>query len=344
MARRFFTELMLSVIVGTSLPALAQETINYATDGGAILDAKRKYLIKPAEEKLGIRVIVDANTDRFPPFKAQVLSGKPTWNLIDFSGGYGIRAQIENLLEPLDYSKIPNADGVPDAYKDKYMVGSTAYTTVLGYNTSKFGDNPPKTWADFWNVNDFPGRRALRNGPRPTLEIALLADGVEPKDLYPLDVDRAYEKLREIKPHINVWWSSGAETTQLMYDGEVDLMQIWDGRAKNAIAEGAKADFRWDQGIVEFAAFGIPKGSPNPQKAMAFLNEMLNAEGQAGWATEYATGPLNTNFAKHMDPERLKELPTAPENLSVSIPLSNEWWASEAGQAAERRWLSFMQN
>lgn len=340
---KLFNKIALGTALSLAAPAMAQDVVNYATDGGTILDVKQEYLIGPAEEKLGVDVVVDAMTSRFAPFKAQVLSGKPTWNLIDFSAGYGIRSQNEDLLEKLDYSLIPNAAGVPDAYKDDYTVGSTAYATGLGYSTEAFPDNPPQTWADFWDVEAFPGRRAMRNGPRPALELALLADGVAPEDLYPLDVDRAYDKMAEIKPHIDVWWSSGAETTQLLYDQEVDLMQIWDGRAKNAINEGAPAVFVWNNAIVEYAVFAIPKGSSHPEVTMKVINEMLNPEGQAKWASNYATGPLNTNFAEFMDPERLKELPSAPENLAIGIPLNNAWWASEAGEEAERRWLEFMQ-
>ncbi len=323
--------------------ARAEETVTYATDGGNILQVMTKAMIAPAEKKLGIRVVADANADRYPVIKAQVLSGKPTWDIFDASAGYCARGVIEGLLEPLDYAEIPNADGVPAAFKDPHSVGLAAYATVLAYNAETFGDNGPKSWADFWDVKKFPGRRALRNYARPTLEIALLADGVKPENLYPLDVERAYRKLAEIKPHIAVWWTSGAETTQLLHDGEVDMLPLWDGRAATAIKDGAAAKFTRNQAIMEYTCLGVLKGTAHKDAAMKLINELLDPKGQAAWATDYTTGPLNTKFADYMKPERLKTLTTDPANIAVQVPLSAAWWASPAGEDAEKRWLAFMQ-
>ena len=77
---------------------------------------------------------------------------------------------------------------------------------------------------------------------------------------------------------------------------------------------------------------------------MKFINELLDPKGQAKWATDYVTGPLNVEFAQYMKPDRLAKLATAPENLKIQVPLDAKWWASEAGAKAEQRWLSFMQN
>lgn len=330
--------------VALSTAAIAQETITYATDGGTLLDVMTKHLIGPAEKKLNIHVTPDPNADRYPVIKAQVQSGKPIWDMFDASAGYCVRGREEGLLEPIDYSLIPNAATVPDAFKDDYYVGLSAYATVLAYNTDAFGDAGPQSWADFWDVEKFPGRRALRNYARPMMEVALLADGVEPADLYPLDVDRAYAKLEEIKPHIDVWWTSGAESAQLIFDGEVDMMPIWDGRITNAIENGAAAAFTRNKAIMEFSCIGVLKGTQHKEATMKFINELLDPKGQAGWATDYMTGPLNTEFAQYMDPDRLATLSSAPDNIAIQVPLSAAWWASEKGEEAEKRWLEFMQN
>ncbi len=338
-----------SFILGVSLAAtlsataFARDVVTYATDGGTILEELTKALIRPAEEKLGIRVVTDANADRYPVIKAQVLSGKPTWDVFDASAGYCARGVAEGLLEPLDYAQIPNAAGVPEAFKKEHSIGLSAYATVLAYNTDTFGQNGPQSWADFWDVKKFPGRRALRNYARPMLEIALLADGVKPENLYPLDVDRAYKKLEEIKPHVAVWWTSGAETTQLLFDKEVDMLPLWDGRAATVVGEGGAAAFTRNQAIMEYTCLGVLKGTANKEVSMKLINALLEPKGQAAWATAYTTGPLNTNFAAFMEPKRLNTLTTAPANIAVQVPLDAAWWASPAGEAAEKRWLAFMQ-
>lgn len=321
----------------------AQETVTYGTDGGELLDVVIKGQIKPAEEKYGFRVITDASADRFPVVKAQVASGKPIWDVFDASAGYCARGAADGLFEPLDYSLIPNAEAIPAAFKNEYWIGTTAYATVLAYNTNTFGNNGPQSWADFWDVKKFPGKRALRNYARPMLEIALLADGVEPKDLYPLDVDRAYAKLAEIKPYIDVWWTSGAETTQLLYDGEVDMLPLWDGRVTTVVNEGGAAAFTRNQAIMEFSCIAVLKGTKHKDASMKLINGLLDPVGQARLGEGWMTGPLNPGFAEHIDPERLKTLTTAPDNVKISVPLSADWWASPAGEAAEARWLAFMQ-
>ncbi|NSX89170.1 ABC transporter substrate-binding protein [Agrobacterium tumefaciens] len=344
MMKRLYRIVSLALATATlfGAPAWAQ-SVTWGTDGGALHDVMTKTLVEPAEKKLGIRIVSDQNSDRYPVVKAQVLSGKPQWDLFDGAAGYCARGKAEGLLEPLDYSLIPNAKHIPEAFKDEAFIGLAAYATVLAWNTDTFGDNGPKTWADFFDVEKFPGRRAMRNYARPMLEIALLADGVAPKDLYPLDVDRAYAKLEKIKPHVAVWWTSGAETTQLLFDGEVDMIPLWDGRAGAAIEEGAPANFTRNEAIMEYSCIAALKGTANRDNTMKFINELLDAKGQADWANEYLTGPLNTEFAQHISAERLPKLTTAPENLKVQVPLNATWWASKDGEEAERRWLAFMQ-
>src|SRR5690606_35103974 len=144
------------------------------------------------------------------------------------------------LLEPLDMSVI-NLDGHPEAIKaDKFVVTRGIYSTVLGYHTEHYASKPrPTSWAEFWDVEQFPGPRALRNSPVDNLEFALLADGVPLDQLYPLDVDRAFKKMEEIKPHISVWWSTGAQSAQVLIDQEVVLGTAWHGRFFTAMQEGA---------------------------------------------------------------------------------------------------------
>lgn len=332
-----------AAIFAVATQSVAQETVTYGTDGGDLLELVKEVQIKPAEEKYGFRVITDANADRYPVVKAHVASGKPTWDLFDASAGYCARGTAEGMFEPLDLALIPNAEAIPAAFKNEYWIGTTAYATVLAYNTDTFGENGPQTWADFWDVEKFPGRRALRNYARPMLEIALLADGVAPEDLYPLDVDRAYAKLAEIKPHVAVWWTSGAETTQLLYDGEVDMIPLWDGRATTVVDEGGAAAFTRNQAIMEFSCIAVLKGSAHKDAAMKLIDGLLEPVGQARLGEGWTTGPLNPGFAEHIDPERLKTLTTAPDNVKLSIPLDPDWWASPEGEAAEARWLEFMQ-
>src|SRR5262249_48761457 len=155
-----------------------------------------------------------------------------------------------------------HADGIPKDLAQSHWLGFTAYSTVLAYNKEKYKDNPPKTWADFFDTKKFPGTRAVSGyGPDVNIEIALMADGVEKDKLYPADVDRAFKKLQELKPDIAVIWQSGAQQAQLAQNQEVDMEAVWVSRIDAAIKEGAPFAYTYNQGVVDVECLVIPKGS-----------------------------------------------------------------------------------
>ena len=224
--------------------------------------------------------------------KTQAASGKPTWDVVDTPTGYCLRGGEQGLIEKLDFSKLPNAAAMPAAYRSDYSVAYEFYSSVLAYSTKTFAAGAaPSSWADFWDVKKFPGRRALRNHPIATLEAALMADGVAPDKLYPLDVERAFRKLEEIKPHITVWWTSGAQSAQLLNDGEVDMEMAWNGRVSAVANEGAKVAFTYNQGILQSTSLCILKGAPNLATAVRFLNEAVDPVLQANLPLHIDYGP-----------------------------------------------------
>ncbi len=231
----------------TSVSARAADQITFVSQGGAYQKAQTVAILDPAAKKLGITINQDSAPDSWPIMKTQVATGKPTWDVVDVPTGYCLRGGDQGLVEKLDFSKIPNAAAMPEAYRSAYSVAYEFYSSVLAYSQNKYPVNAaPNSWADFWDVRKFPGRRALRNHPIATLEAALMADGVAPDKLYPLDVDRAFKKLEEIKPNITVWWTSGAQSAQLLNDGEVDMVMAWNGRVSALANEGAKVAFTYD--------------------------------------------------------------------------------------------------
>jgi putative spermidine/putrescine transport system substrate-binding protein len=235
---------------------------------------------------------------------------------------------------------------MPEAYRNAYSVAYEFYSSVLAYSQKKYPEGAtPNSWADFWDVKKFPGRRALRNHPIATLEAALMADGVAPDKLYPLDVDRAFRKLEEIKPNITVWWTSGAQSAQLLNDGEVDMVMAWNGRVSALTKEGAKVAFTFNQGILQSTSLCILKGAPNLATAISFLNEAVDPVNQANLPLHIDYGPANpkafdTGVVK---PERAAQLPSAPQNASKQALMSYAWWSSSEGEAAEKRWVAFVQ-
>lgn len=335
----------LALLISGASQAYAED-ITFVSQGGAYQEAQSKAILEPAAKKLGLTLKQDSSPKAYPIIKTQVESGKVTWDVVDLPTGDCIRGESEGLFEKLDLALIPNAAQLPAALKDDYSVGYISYSTVLAYRTDAFkGKDVPKTWADFWDTKKYPGQRSLRNLPRPTLEIALMADGVPADKLYPLDVERAFKKLEQIKPDIATWWTSGGQSAQLISDGEVDMIQAWNGRITAVQAAGAPVAFDYNQGVLETNSLCVLKGSPHKVAAMKFVNEAIDAKLQAALPMIIDYGPLNPEAFKTgvIPADRESKLPSSPDNISRQALLSAQWWASEAGVKAEERWLSFVQ-
>jgi putative spermidine/putrescine transport system substrate-binding protein len=326
-------------------PAFAAEQITFVSQGGAYQQAQTIAILDPAAKTLGITINQDSIPDAWPMIKTQGATGKPVWDVVDTPASNCIRGGEQGLIEKLDFGKIPNAAMLPPEYKSPYSVAYEFYSSVLAYNTSTFGSSPPQSWTDFWDVKKFPGRRALRNHPLATLEAALLADGVAPDKLYPMDVDRAFKKLDEIKPHITVWWTSGGQSAQLLHDGEVDMIMAWNGRVSALIKEGASVAYTYNQGILQNTSLCLLKNAPNLKTAVSFLNEAIAPVNQANLPLHIDYGPGNPKaFDTGMiKPERAAQLPSAPENAKKQLLMSYQWWSSADGEKAEKRWLAFIQ-
>jgi putative spermidine/putrescine transport system substrate-binding protein len=323
--------------------AVAQDRVTFAGYGGEPQKVQTKAFFEPAQKALGVTVLQDSHGG-YAKIKAQVLSGSPSFDLVALGCAEGARAAKEGLLEPLDYSLIPNANDIDPSLRSEHTVGEWTFSTVLAWNT-KTVKNPPSTWAEFWDVKKFPGRRALSANARQMLEIALVADGVPADKLYPLDLDRAFKKLEEIKPNLALWWSSGAQSVQLLNDGEIDMQAIWNGRAQAAIDAGAAAAYTYNQGIYDVECFMVPKGAKGKVAAMKIINVMLDPKNQATAASLIDYGPVNPKaYDTGIIPkDRLARLPSSPENLKKQVMLKASWYASEDADKAFARWTTLMQ-
>ena len=325
-------------------PVLAEE-ITFVSQGGAYQEAQTKAILDPVTEATGITIKQDSSPDAWPVLRTQTATGKPIWDVIDTPTKDCIRGGEQGMIEPLDIANMPNVAAMPEELRDQWSVAYEFYSSVLAYNADAYGDNPPKTWADFWDVMKFPGTRALRNHPLATLEAALMADGVDPKDMYPMDVDRAFKKLEEIKPYISVWWTSGAQSAQLLADGEVDMTMAWNGRVSAIKAEGAPVDFTYNQGILQYTSLCVLKGAPNGATAMKFINAAMAPEIQANFPEYIDYGPGNPAAydTGKISAERAAEMPNSPENAANQVLNSAAWWSSAEGDKALERWAAFVQ-
>lgn len=318
-------------------PGVAQDKgqVVIAGPGGSFQDALRKAILKPFEEATGIKVVEGGIAGvAMPKLRAMVNSGSPEWDVVEVNPGSFEQLVAEGMLERLDYSAMDQSvfAEFPKEAIQPFGVGTYTYSTVIAFNTTKYTQaNGPKSWADVWDVNKFPGPRILYAGNAfiPPIEAALMADGVPPDRLYPLDFKRAYAALTRIKPHIAKWAASAAMQTEALTSGEAAIGEAANGRIQLAKEEGAPVDFVWNQALTDHSWWAIPKGAKNAKNAQKFIEFASRPESQAALAKLFIIGPLNKKAYDLIPEERAKLLPSYPENLSKTVQINRAWWAQK---------------
>ncbi|MGQ7932332.1 ABC transporter substrate-binding protein [Paraburkholderia sp. D1E] len=310
--------------------ALAGETVTFAGYGG---DAQKKIvnaLIKPAADKEGIGLRTESE-DGLASVRVQVASGRPAWDIVQLGAEECATGNSEGLFEKLDY-KLINTDGIPPEAHAPDWIAASYFSVVLAYRTDKYKDNPPKTWADFWDVKKFPGKRALALQPQDTMEVALLADGVKPGSLYPLDQKRAIESLRKIKPYVSVWWTTGAQSAQIIRDGEVDMETIWGSRITSVLQSGAPVNFTVKQGLLGYICLAIPKGAKHVSEARRVIANAVTPQIQAnlGDVIDYYA-PVNEKAfeLRKFSAETLAKTSSSPQNRLQQVLESGKYWGTD---------------
>lgn len=311
--------------------AWAQEMV-FTSWGGTTQDAQMAHWAAPFTQAGNGTVLPDGPTD-YGKIKAMVEAGAVTWDVVDVEYDWALQAGAQGLLEPLDFSIIDKAQLDPRFVSD-FAVGSFYYSFVLGWNPANFPDAAPATLADLFDTAKFPGKRTFYKWAAPgVIEAALLADGVTPEGLYPLDLDRAFAKLNTIKSDI-IWWEGGAQSQQLLASGEAPIGFFWNGRLSALAADGVEVGISWDQNITAADALVVPKGSANKEAAMKFIAQATSAEGQAAFAAASGYAPINLGAPALMEADLRATLPDVQTAAQVNADMA--YWAANRDEIGNR--------
>ncbi len=322
----------LSIAILNAGAAHADGSMVFTSWGGTTQDAQKKAWAEPFESTAGVTVKQDGPTD-YGKLKAMVDSGNVGWDVVDVEGDFAVAAAKAGLLEPIDFSVVRKDDLDPRFVTD-HSVGSFYYSFVLGFNKDALGGKEPKGWADLFDTTNFPGKRTFYKWSAPgVLEIALLADGVAPDKLYPLDLERAFKKLDTIKSDI-VWWSGGAQSQQLLASGEAPIGMFWNGRIFAIQADNPNVGLSWNQNLTAADVLVVPKGAKNKDLAMKFLAEATGAKAQADMASLTNYAPTNVKSAALMDPKVAATLPDKFTTTQINLDMS--YWAEHRDEIAKR--------
>ena len=313
--------------------------------GGPFEKAFQEAFYKPFTKETGVE-IVDVTSQHDPVAIIKGMVETKTYHYDCTILGYATHETLrtQGFLDELKLDSDPTVAQIPAHFRTPMMVGSDVYATILAYRTDYYSSKskaPTGGWKDLWDIKGVPGRRGMRKYPIDTLEEAALADGVPGNKLYPLDIDRAFNSLAKIKKDVAIWWTSGAQSSQILKTGEVDMCATWNGRAQIAIDDGGPVAISWNQGLFGYEGWCIPKGAPKIELSRKFISFCSRAENQANYTPYLAYGPTNPGAFKTIDPKRAALLPTFPDNLKQMYPVDGAWWGTVQEKVLERfhQWM-----
>ena len=334
-----------AVLAGALLASTAVQAdyITVISFGGANRDAQKVAFYEPFKQATGHAVVNGSYNGDFGKLNRMVQMSHVTWDVVEVEAPELARGCEEGLFERLDHSAQGNpADFVPGTLQPCGM-GIFVWSTVLAYNSAKL-KGQPQGWADFWNLQKYPGKRGLRWGAKYNLEFALMADGVAPKDVYATlatsaGVDRAFRKLDEIRSQV-VWWKSGQEPVRALSGEQVVMSSAYNGRIAAAQGEQPQLALSWNGGIYDFDYWALPKGAWKTELARQFVQFSSQPEQQKTYAQNIAYGAVNLKANDQLSAEEQANLPTSPQNITHQVAMDVAFWAAN-GEALEKRFESW---
>ncbi|MDF3083699.1 extracellular solute-binding protein [Burkholderia sola] len=296
MKRRRFVAGIAHASIVLSSPVLsgvarATTTITHVGFGGTAADYLREILAPAFTHETGIQVRIMAGPD-LARIKAQVRSGHVEWDVVEV-GPQAYAGQKEGLWEPIDKALMPPSHF--EVQTPPFAVPLLITTQGIAYDPAR--SKPVRTFAEMFDARSFPGRRAFRDRVSENLEIALLADGVKPHQLYPLDVERAFRVLDQIKPNVKKWSNETQLMISLLQRKEAEYTYAASNRVKLASESGNSIAFSFGQAISSPWWTCVVKGTTNRQAAMQWLAYLTRPDVQLKLANKHglASGVKGVN-------------------------------------------------
>jgi putative spermidine/putrescine transport system substrate-binding protein len=323
---------------GGSSGSAGSKTVVYADSGGTTRDASRIAFYDPFEKATGIRVVpADADPVRFVLMAERRRS---EWDGIDAGAVDTIEFNRRGLLQ--QYPAGTSESDLVEEELRRLNTGVFFPTMNVVYRPEAFRGAKPSTWADFWDVRKFPGRRAVRKSPNWLIEAALLADGVPADQVQPLDFDRGFAKLDELRPHLTMLDTS-TEIQQLFQNGDIELAQLVYGRAYTLQEQGVNVAVSWEQAL-QYGWGGplMPYGTPHREAMVELAAFMTKAERQAEFAKLTGYGPTNSAALEFLDDRTLNRITTSPEHMKAGFKYNYATSADQRAEYTERmtKWLA----
>jgi len=284
----------------------------------------------------GIPVEAKSYDGQTTELEQMVRAGQPPWSVMQVESGTLHRGCAQGLFEKLDYSRLGDTSGFVPGAVSECGLGIFAWSLALVYSDALA--TAPRSWADFWDVRRFPGKRGLRRSAKYTLEIALLADGVAPEAVYRVLATeqgqaRAFAKLEQIKNDI-IWWEAAAQPAVLMAAGNIAMSSaytLWFDPRQQPHARVA-----WEASLYDVDSWAIPRGTARLADAYRFIAYASAPERQQALSRRIAYGPANRRALAGLPAELAAALPSSDGSLAHAVQVDADFWLAH-GPELERR-------
>ncbi len=347
-------------LLAMSVPALADITV--VSWGGAYTESQQRAFGESWEKKTGKKIRwIDYNGD-IAEVRAQVTSGNVLWDVVDVFAHEARLGCKEGLFEELPRGVFaPAPDGTPlerdlvVAMPNDCVAPNIMWSWLTFYDETRFTGAKPKTIADFFDLERFPGKRGISVFPQGNIEMALVADGVDPKKVYdvmstPEGIDRAFAKLDTIRPHVK-FWSAGDEPLDFVRNGEVVMSTVYSGRIAAAVLSGdTSLKAIWDGQVLDEEWLVMVKGSKNYDQALDFLIHASAPQQLANQAKWISYGPMRRSSLAIIEANEpwfntganiMPYMPNRQEVMARTTVGNPDWWASK-GDTVVERFLAWM--
>lgn len=240
---------------------------------------------------------------------AKLRGGNQGYDVIVPTNDFVQRMVAADMLLPLDRSKIPNFKNIAPSFQDatfdpgrKYSMPYTWLVLGLGYRKSKI-DGVPDSWKWVFESDRYKGRIGVLAEAGDLVRLGLKYLGLDMNSKDPAAIKRVEQMLIKQKPNISVFHDDNGQ--DLLLNGDIDIVIEYNGDIAQVMKEDKDLDFvvPKEGSQISSDCLCIPKGAPNPELALEFINYLLDAQAGAEITRTIRYPTPNAAAAQLMGPD-----------------------------------------
>jgi putative spermidine/putrescine transport system substrate-binding protein len=301
--------------------------------GGTTEDARRAAFWDPFTERTGVKVVpadIPGNLGN------QMLAGEvpAKWDAFHGSPSESLTARLNGKKELPKVPQIAYEDLLPAEYQP-YAWQSFFVGYVPAVLPGTFTGEQPQTWADFFDTKKFPGKRSwpAKFYTSGTHEAALLADGVAPDEMYPLDIERAHAKIESLLDDLVVY-EEFPQAQSFLTSKTVSISYGPNGLWKGLMDKNVELEVLWSMTpVLQPNSMCIMPDAPDLDAVMALAAYCNDPDRQAKFALQTSYGPPSEAAFEKMSEADRQTLPNAPGREVVNPDI--QWLAENEPKLLE---------